>query len=144
MKIDPYSPIHAAARAKQVKKTAGSSSASIFVGFLDGAAEAEEASVAEHVHTPAPLGSLDGMLALQEVSDQEVERKKATRKATATLDALEELRVSILMGDVSAGQLERIAVRIEQQQMYVTDPKLKALLNEIEIRAAVELAKLGR
>lgn len=144
MKIDPYAPLHATAKAKQLKKSSGTSSAGIFSGFLDDVSAHEESAVVESLHSPMPLSSLEGMLALQEVSDEEFERKRATRQASATLDALEELRVSMLMGDVSASQLERIASRVEQQRMYVQDPKLKALLNEIEIRAAVELAKLGR
>lgn len=144
MKIESYSPLHAAAKAKQLKKAQGSSSASMFSGFLDDASETHESHAAEAVRTPMPLGSLEGMLAMQEVPDDEFERKKATRQANATLDALEDLRIAMVMGEVSVGQLERIATRIEQQKMHVTDPKLKAILNEIEVRAAVELAKLGR
>lgn len=144
MKIDPYSPLHAAVRAKQAKKATGVAGDSLFAGFLDAADEATETFAAEQPKAAVPLSSLDMMLAIQEVPDEEFERKRAVRQGTATLDALEELRMSILMGNVTVGQLERIASRVSAQQMVVHDPKLKAILDEIEIRAAVELAKRGR
>jgi hypothetical protein len=144
MKIDPYSPLQAAARAKQAKKSSGVSGDGLFAGMLGGMDEAEETIAAEQPKAAAPLSSLDMMLALQEVPDDEFERKRAVRQANATLDSLEELRMSILMGNVSGVQLERISARISAQQSQTQDPKLKAILNEIEIRAAVELAKMGR
>ncbi len=144
MKIDPYSPLQASARVKQVRKASSVSGDGMFAGLLGGLEDAVETTAAEQPKAAAPLSSLDMMLALQEVSDEEVERKRAVRQADATLDALEDLRMSMLMGNVTPAQLERISVRMQAQQMHIHDPNLKAILNEIEIRAAVELAKLGR
>jgi hypothetical protein len=90
------------------------------------------------------VSALDGILALQEVSDEDVGKKKAIRQGLSTLDALEDLRLAILLGEVTPTQLERIQKRMELQRGIAMDPKLQSLMNEIEVRAAVELAKLGR
>lgn len=81
------------------------------------------------------------MLMLQEVSDEEANRKKAVRQGHLTLDALENLRDSILFGDVTERQLHHIAQLIEKQREIIVSPQLKAVLDDIELRVAVELAK---
>jgi hypothetical protein len=49
-----------------------------------------------------------------------------------------------MLGDVPLAQLENLAQRLAERQGSVDDPKLAQIINEIEIRAAVELAKRGR
>lgn len=138
MKIEsgqPYSNI------ASLKKRRSVSSSSGFGGMLDELAENGEASAAEQAAPAAPLSDVGQMLMIQEVSDEEANRKKAIRTAHLTLDALEELRTSILFGEVSESQLQKIQATIARQQSLVMDPHLKSILEDIELRVAVELAK---
>jgi len=91
------------------------------------------------------VGSVDALLALQETGavGSPLERKKrAVRRADQILDILGEVRVAMIDGDISQSTLERLTRAIREQRENTDDPKLEGVLNEIETRAAVELAKL--
>jgi hypothetical protein len=92
----------------------------------------------------SPVQALNALLAVQEVDDATQGRGRARRRAESLLDRLEELRVAIMLGEVSLDQLERLAEVMAERREQVDDPKLAQIINEIEIRAAVELAKRGR
>jgi hypothetical protein len=92
----------------------------------------------------SPVQTVNALLALQEVGDSTEGRKRARRRAEELLDKLEELRLAIALGEVPLTQLETLAHRLAQRQGATDDPKLAQIINEIEIRAAVELAKRGR
>jgi len=49
-----------------------------------------------------------------------------------------------MLGEVPLDHLENLAGMLKQRQDSIDDPKLAEIINEIEIRAAVELAKRGR
>jgi hypothetical protein len=87
---------------------------------------------------------LHALLSLQEVSDSTEGRSRARRRAEDLLDRLEELRLAIALGEVPLDRLEDLARVLGQRQGMADDPKLAQIINEIEIRAAVELAKRGR
>lgn len=92
----------------------------------------------------APVQGLNALLAAQEVDDSTEGRKRARRRADSLLDQLEDLRLAIMLGEVPLAQLENLAAQLSHRQESVNDPKLAQIINEIEIRAAVELAKRGR
>ena len=97
--------------------------------------------------TPAgssPVNALNSLLSLQEVDDSTEGRKRARKRGAELLDQLEELRIAIALGEVPLAQLENLATMLAQRQAVTDDPKLAQIINEIEIRAAVELAKRGR
>ena len=97
--------------------------------------------------TPAgssPVHAVNALLSLQEVGDATEGRKRARRRADDLLDRLEDIKLSIMLGEVPLAQLENLADMLAQRQGQVDDPKLAEIINEIEIRAAVELAKRGR
>ena len=87
------------------------------------------------------LGQVDALLALQEVSDDASGR--AQQRGEALLDRLDELRLAILAGRLRPDDLERLTRLVAEQRTAVDDPRLAGILDEIELRAAVELAKLG-
>lgn len=95
-----------------------------------------------------PIGSIDALLALQEVGDATVGggggRQQQEQHGHDLLDRLEELRWALLDGCVSRGLLQRIDQILAQRPAAGADPRIEALLDEIELRAAVELAKLER
>jgi len=85
---------------------------------------------------------IDALLALQSVEDPTLKRKKQVRRATALLDTLEEIKADLLVGRVSEGRLDQLMALIGQAREG-GDPRLDALLDDIELRARVELAKRG-
>jgi hypothetical protein len=86
------------------------------------------------------LASLDAVLTLQGLSDATERRRRAVRHGHALLDGLEELRLALLDGSLVPATLRQLARRREP----LGEAQLDAVLDEIELRAAVELAKLER
>ncbi len=58
------------------------------------------------------------------------------------LDKLDALRQGLLRGAMSRGDLMDLAKLVRARQEVGADPELRAILGDIELRAAVELAKL--
>jgi len=98
---------------------------------------------------PAPAGPLqsatgiDAILALQGVEDPRIAKKRALKHGRSMLDTLEEMKTDLLTGQVSEGRLNRLMALVTRARQQA-DPDLDALIADIELRARVELAKLGR
>lgn len=91
------------------------------------------------------VGSVDALLALQAagaVGDPLERKKRAVRRADHILDILGEVRIALIDGDISHSTLDKLSRAIREQRESIDDPRLEGVLNEIETRAAVELAKL--
>ena len=95
------------------------------------------------VMTPAALGSVDALLALQELPDATISTRRALVRAENILDALEDVQMSLVVGALPQAQLKRLLGLVRREQGQVPDPKLSEILKEVELRAQVELAKLG-
>jgi len=54
------------------------------------------------------------------------------------------VKLGLLSGEVSAGDLDSLQRAIRDQRDSTDDSQLEGVLDEIETRAAVELAKLER
>lgn len=93
-----------------------------------------------------PVSAVDALLAIQEVEDSTTghSKSRARKWGHDMLDQLEQLRIGIVGGVVPRADLERIAASIERQRVRTDDPLLELILDEIELRAKVELAKLDR
>ena len=90
----------------------------------------------------APLSALDGLLSIQEIPDAVAGRRRAVQRGNTLLDRLDELRLDLLSGTISRAQLEEIARVAGTARGTVDDPHLGGVLDEIDLRVAVELAKL--
>lgn len=90
----------------------------------------------------APSAGIDALLALQAVEDPMLERRKLVRRGNALLDTLQEIAADLLVGRVSEGRLNQLMALIGQAREG-GGPELDALLDDIELRARVELAKRG-
>jgi len=110
-------------------------------GFIvdDGTQAARTASAAP----VAAASSLDALLALQAVEDPLFAKKKAVRRGNALLDTLESIKADLLIGQVSEGRLNQLMALISQARDRNL-PDLDGVLDDIELRAQVELAKFGR
>jgi len=86
---------------------------------------------------------IDALLALQSVDDPLLARKKAIRRGTTLLDTLEAMKADLLLGQVSEGRLNHLMAVISSARERNL-PEVDGLLDDIELRARVELAKFGR
>jgi hypothetical protein len=85
---------------------------------------------------------VEALIALQDVESATERKRRSVSRAGRLLDELDGLKVALLGGDLSTGQLDRLGRAIREQRSATDDPQLEGLLDEIETRAAVELAKL--
>ncbi len=92
----------------------------------------------------APAGALDGLLAIQAAGDSLERRKRAMRRGHGILDSLDRLKIGLLSGQVSAQELTTLRQQLRQQRDAADDPALDEVLAHVDLRAEVELAKLGR
>lgn len=137
MKINGAGSTTPAGRAGSAK--ASSSGARFSLGGLDDAAETAGAAKAQGV---GALTSMSALLALQSVEDPLQRKRRAVARAGKILDALDELKLGVLDGLISPSGLQRLVDAVREERAGADDPKLQSLLNDIETRAAVELAKL--
>jgi hypothetical protein len=89
----------------------------------------------------APVSSLDALIALQEYPTGTEKRRRAVKRASGLLDKLDQVKLAMLEGGSGAEALAALAAAVKEAREDTADPRLEAVLNEIETRAAVELAK---
>jgi hypothetical protein len=92
----------------------------------------------------APLGSMDAILALQAEEDAGERKRRSARRGLNILGALDDLKAGLLFGRVAPAEIDRIARGLREAAGASGDPGLDSIVAEIELRAKVELAKLGR
>jgi hypothetical protein len=108
--------------------------------FLAETSSAPQAAAAQPM---MPTTGIEALLALQSVEDPLFTRKKAVRRGNALLDTLETIKADLLMGRVSEGRLNQLMALVGQARERNL-PELDPILDDIELRARVELAKFGR
>jgi hypothetical protein len=139
MKIDRSGPIRSSAPAKRSGKSDKTSGD--FSKHIEGAAGTQAG-----VSSVAPVQSLDAVLMIQELEDSTSGggKAKAQKWGHDLLDQLDQLRIGIIGGVIAESELTRIANMVEVQRARTDDPALSLILDEIELRAKVELAKYDR
>jgi hypothetical protein len=88
------------------------------------------------------ISSLEALIALQEVGGPLERRRRAAGRASRILDALDDLKLELLEGGLTPTVVEALTRAVRDQRALTDDPRLEGVLDEIETRAAVELAKL--
>ena len=91
----------------------------------------------------APLATVDALLAVQGEGDPAERRRRSVRRGHDLLDALDRLKAALLSNRVPAANLQTIAQTLAERRDLTDDPRLDDLISHIELRAKVELAKLG-
>lgn len=90
----------------------------------------------------AGLNDVTSLLALQGVEDPlHGKRRKAIRKGNRMLDLLEDVRLGLLSGNLSVSVLQQLE-RLTEMSEPSGDARIDELVEEIGLRAQVELAKL--
>jgi hypothetical protein len=136
MKINGSSPIGPSGPSRSTARTASG-------GFrLPQTDEPETVGATARAVGPTGIGSIDALMALQAVGGPLERRRRALRRADQILDVLDEVKISLLEGEVPASALTNLVKAVQQTRDSTDDPGLESVLNEIETRAAVEIAKL--
>ena len=105
----------------------------------------QEAGAASSVPGTLPLGSIEALLAVQGVDDATsgASRQGARARAEDLIKGLEDIRDGLLAGQLPRRQLESLLARLKSRIVPPSDTRLAELLQDIEVRASVELAKLS-
>lgn len=122
-----------------------------FASHIQGAPKGADTGTAPPLDAPpldAPmaLAGVEGLLAMQSVDPDAggQGRKRMVQRAEDILDGLEEVRKGLLLGSIPKEKLTALAKLVRARRDTAGDPRLAAVLDEIELRAEVELAKLMR
>lgn len=134
IRIDQRTPVAGAGSASQSKRASASS-------FTLPGRESASAARGAAVSTAGPL---DTLLAVQAEGETHERRKRQARRGHDLLDGLDRLKAALLSGRVQASELERLKTMLSLRREVTDDPALDEVIAHIELRTAVELAKLGR
>jgi Class II flagellar assembly regulator len=135
MRIDGTGRSGNVARGRGAAKSERSGSA---FSVSDGARSESAAGTA----APGSIGGIDALLALQSV--QEVGPRGARLKhGHDMLDLLDDIKLSLLAGEVPQDKLKSLVGTLSRRPDRFDDERVEDVLDEIELRARVELAKLG-
>ena len=137
MKVDGSKTVGPAGAAHKKRRSDGGD----FAGELDDVSGREDTPSTGAVSASRPAESL---WALQAVEDFTADRRQAVARGEDLLDRLDDLRRDIIAGRISIDRLQRLSERAQTQRAQVDDPRLAAVLDEIDLRAQVELAKWRR
>ncbi len=107
-----------------------------FTAVLDGEIKTERPSPSVKVAT------LDAIVPIDSAAVEEQHKNLAKGRAVFILDRLEDIRQGLLLGAVSQSGLQELARTIREARGETLDPKMSDILDDIELRAKIELAKL--
>lgn len=123
-------------RVAKVSGTGGSE----FAQHLDSSSATEESATTGATQN---LSAVAFVLGAQEVDDALARASKGKARAEEILKMLDDLRIDLLMGQVSPAKLHAITRSMQQHRPNIDDPRLTSILDEVDLRARVELAKYG-
>ncbi|MDX1922765.1 MAG: flagellar assembly protein FliX [Alphaproteobacteria bacterium] len=120
-------------KAGKTEKTGGAN----FSSHLD------EASSAHGVGGASGIGGISALIGLQEVDDATQRESKGKKRAQALLDEMDDLRLALACGTLTRAQLLKLSAAIQSEKVKADDPGLNQILDDVDLRARVELAKYG-
>jgi len=90
------------------------------------------------------LSGIGALMAMQEVDgDGHSSRRRAVQRGTDMLDILDDIQICLLDGDLPASKVNALLRVVNAPHGACPDPDINAVLDEVELRARVELAKFG-
>lgn len=103
-------------------------------------------NTANPVNSTGGIAIADAVLAAQMVNGEEEReiRRRLVKRGSLLIEKLEEIRDSLLVGEISRDKLIDISRMVKEKQTESSDTKLQEIMAEIELRVEVELAKLTR
>jgi hypothetical protein len=110
-------------------------------GFAVSTSSASGAAQTARAAATGGVGSVEALIALQEADGPLERRRRQVKRAGRLLDVLDELKLAMLAGEPSSLTLQRLARAVDEAREQTHDLRLDGVLDEVETRAAVELAK---
>lgn len=139
MKIQGPSNIQKTGKAKKADKAAESESS--FGDFVaSGTQQASQASSSQSI------AKVDVLLAVQGAEDptERAAKQRMRNRANTLLNELDKLKNALLTGGLTLGHCIDIADVVASHRERVSDPGLTSILDEIDLRAQVEIAKIRK
>lgn len=136
MKVDSSSGLRGPGPTRRSDR--GAARSGDFARHLD---ESGSASSGTGIGGVASTSGVASILSLQEVDDATTGRRQAVLRAYSLLDRLDELRHGLLMGTLSRPQLTELGRLVSLRRAQVADPGLQAVLDDVDLRVQVEIAK---
>jgi hypothetical protein len=101
-------------------------------------------AAAESAAQTSTIGTVDSLLALQGAEDPTARsaRRRMKERANVILNELDKVRLAMLSGRLTVGHMIDIADVISSHREKIADPGLTVIMDEIDLRAQVELAKM--
>tara|TARA_B100000949_G_scaffold190251_1_gene173513 strand:+ start:110 stop:547 length:438 start_codon:yes stop_codon:yes gene_type:complete len=120
-------------KAKKANKADGS-----FGEMVTGAARESAAAAASQ-----SIAKVDALLAVQgaESATEKTARRKMRERGDKVLKQLDLLRMGLLTGNLTLGQVIDVADVVASHREKISDPQMTAVLDEIDMRAQIEIAK---
>jgi hypothetical protein len=87
------------------------------------------------------LGGLEALIAIKSEDQQRERKRRSVRRGQSLLDLLDELKLNLLSGRLPVELESRLSGAL-RDDMPSGDARLDVILDGIELRAAVELAKI--
>jgi len=140
MKVTKTEGAKGASSTRKAKKADGGA------GFADALRDVSGAEGAEQAQATGGVGAVASILAVQQTADATDHKSRGLmmQHANDLLDRLEQIRLSVLAGTISKDRLQELARRLRGRKTSSDDPKLNALIDEVELRVEVEIAKFTR
>lgn len=137
MKVQGPGKSQATSKTKKTKKS--SEAEGSFGEFVS--RESSEAAPAKQTQS---IAQVDALLAIQGAEDptERAARQRMRHRSGVILGELDKLRMAMLGGNLTVGHMIDIADVVASHREKVTDPGLTAIMDEIDLRAQVELAKM--
>ena len=138
MKVEGPSKTSGASGSKKTGKVSADGS---FEDFIASAPKgASGAAPTQHI------ARVDALLSVQEAESptERAAKRRMTARADDILLELDDLRIGLLTGTMTLGQVIDIADVVASHRERVSDPKLTAILDEIDLRAQIEIAKAAK
>ena len=139
MKVEGPSKSQKAGKASKTSKT-GKSDGTFGDMVVGAAKEAAQTAATQSI------AKVDALLAVQGVDSatERKSRKKAYDRSDRILRQLDHLRLAILTGNLNIGQVLDIADVVASHREKIDDPQMSAVLDEIDLRAQIEIAKMKK
>lgn len=139
MKIEGPSKTNKSSKAKKSGK-AGKTDGT-FGDMVASAAQASAPTAATQ-----SIAKVDALLAVQgaESATERAAKRRMHDRGDAVLRKLDRLRLGILTGDMTLGQVIDIADVVASHRETINDPEMSAVLDEIDLRAQIEIAKMRK
>ena len=112
-----------------------------FGAMVTGAAESTSQTAATQ-----SIAKVDALLAVQGVgtaTDRPAKRRMRER-GEKVLRQLDHLRLALLTGNLTLGEMVDVADVVASHREDVDDPDMTAVLDEIDLRAQIEIAKMKK